>query len=288
MDFNRSQQESYKLKAPENLSLSHGTVSCDGRFYAVAENVKSKRKARVHLFDLETGQYSLLLEKENCTFTHEQFCLENTHIGDHYLMLQVNYHYDDPRDIKLGLIDVSGYSTDMQWLPVSYPNTLRCSGHQCWVSNSNKVILTVMMDESTWGNVWIAEPDKAKPHQVCRNHTYFGHISASYCGNYWIADGYHEPGTPVYIGTMSGQKYRRIFNSETIFRGEGQLGHTHLYLTADNKYVIFNSGRTGHSQVYAALIPEDIWKSLSTEGNLVERPAPEWSGDRGGNEYRRF
>jgi hypothetical protein len=46
--------------------------------------------------------------------------------------------------------------------------------------------------------------------------------------------------------------------------GSPQYTHTHPYITPGNRRVIFNSDRTGITQVYAATVPADLLEKLST------------------------
>ena len=49
--------------------------------------------------------------------------------------------------------------------------------------------------------------------------------------------------------------------SRTVIDGK-QWSHTHPYLTADNRWLIFNSTRSGHAQVYGARVPKEFLRSL--------------------------
>lgn len=283
IDYRSLERVGFDLPVSADTQLSSGTVSSDGRFYACIERSRHDG-SRVRWFDLHSGESAIVVEKEDCLFKHEQFSLENPSRDRHLLMVQANLGRGDTRDCKLGILEVPG-DGNIHWLAASDPHTLRCSGHECWIKGSDRVLFSVMYDEASWGNLWTAGLHDPSPRIVCRNHTYFGHVTSSHCGAYWLADGYHEPATPVYAGLLSGEKYRRVFNSWTMFRGAGQLGHTHLYLTADRRHVIFSSSRTGTSQVYAARVPDTFWQSLASEGALNERPAPPWSADRTGNRW---
>ena len=63
------------------------------------------------------------------------------------------------------------------------------------------------------------------------------------------------------VGSLKSGRHRRLIFSRTKYDGN-QWAHTHPYLTADNRWLIFNSTRSGHAQVYGAVVPEGFLESL--------------------------
>ena len=56
----------------------------------------------------------------------------------------------------------------------------------------------------------------------------------------------------------------RVVCEPTTTGGSAQYTHLHPYMTGDNRWVVFNSDRTGLAQVYIASIPEGFLESLET------------------------
>ncbi len=278
LDYQSLERQVYDLAIKADPSFSHGTVSCDGRYYAVVSG-SLEDGGQVHLFDLASGGHEVIWEGDNCTVTHAQFSMGAAAADRHELLLQINEHRNGVKeDIHLILVPVPGY-TPVRQLGGGTPQTLMCSGHQCWCGDAERVVFSTMYDEQAWGNLWLASVTDESARLVCRNHTYFGHVAATRCGRFWIADGHHEPETPVYAGRLDQAKYRRLFNARTRMKPKSQYGHTHLYATPDNRHIIFTSSRTGHEEVYVAVIPDYLWECLSTETLQRERRSPVWSGN---------
>lgn len=64
---------------PETGIFSYGTVSPDHRYYAVSVRTEEEQPSRVHLLDLRTGQWRLLLDKASYHAKHEQFSRDGRH-----------------------------------------------------------------------------------------------------------------------------------------------------------------------------------------------------------------
>lgn len=256
-----------ELVGPQR-GLSYGTVSQDERWYASVEmDAGDDARSNLWLWDLRTGEGRVILESEGYFCKHEQFSLD----GTNRLMLQCNFAGND--DVGLGIFDVESDAPAMRWLAASGEHTLRPSGHEAWLPGTDKVFFSTRMDEARNGNLWLVGVEDEQPEAVVNNHSYVGHVAVSRCAQYWIGDGYHEPGTPMYMGMFGHRKYRRAFDTHTGFRGK-QVDHTHPYLTADNRWLVFGSSRTGRTQVYAARLTQEFLASLAAGGTPRERPAP--------------
>ena len=66
-------------------SYSYGTVSPDHRYYAVSVTTGDD-PARVHLLDIQTGEWSILLDKPGYHAKHEQFSMD----GRNRVLIQLN------------------------------------------------------------------------------------------------------------------------------------------------------------------------------------------------------
>ncbi|MFH1614585.1 MAG: hypothetical protein ABIG61_05835 [Planctomycetota bacterium] len=164
-----------------------------------------------------------------------------------------------PQGCTLYLIDKDGKS--VQQLPVGPPYTADCTGHECFVGDTGKILFSTFLDSNSRGSLYIAGPGDQKPRLVTENKIYFGHVSASKCGKYFVVDGFKQAGTPIYLGNINTGKFRRLITSGAS-SGSPEYTHACPYMTADNKWVILNSDRTGVPQVYAASVPEKFLESL--------------------------
>lgn len=96
---------------------------------------------------------------------------------------------------------------------------------------------------------------------------HFCHVSASHCGCYWVADAWKrgeehgERQTTIVVGSMTSGKFARLCRTGGRWGGY-EPAHAHPYLTADNRWAIFGSLRTGTAQVFAAEIPDGFLQAL--------------------------
>ena len=90
---------------------------------------------------------------------------------------------------------------------------------------------------------------------------HFMHISASPDGRFFVVDD-NRTGR-LYLGCLA---TRRVlpFCDTNASCGSPQYTHTHPYITPGNRHVIFNSDRTGITQVYAAVVPQDFLAKLES------------------------
>lgn len=236
---------------------SYGTVSPDGRYYAVIVHPPDQ-PCRLDLFDLRDGSRRVLLEAANQFFKHEQFSLD----GRNRILLQANGA--EVKVVNLGVVEVDREGID--WLPLDaapltpighWPGgeryTPRCTGHEAWIGDSDRVFLSTDYDDARGVCLWSAATGDELPTAVCVDERIFGHVSASRCGRYWIADAVLEEGIPIYMGAFGSGSCRRLVTSYTQYGGP-QWSHTHPYLTADNRWLIYTSSKTGLPQVYGAEI----------------------------------
>ncbi len=238
--------EDVAVLPPERGSYSYGTVSPDHRYYAVSVTPSAGSPAEVHLLDLKTGQWSVMLAKTGYHAKHEQFSRD----GRNRVLIQLN-QMPDVKQVLLGEIEVGGHT----WLfPADRPHTPRPTGHEAWIGETREVFFSTASDPDNQGNVWRGKVGDPAPTLVHSGPLRFGHVSVSRCGRYWIGDT-GEEGVPIYIGSFASGKCRRACLSRTIYDGQ-QWSHAHPYLTADNRWLIFAARRGGHPQVYGARLAD--------------------------------
>jgi len=233
--------------------FSYGTVSQDHRYYAVSFHPEAGG-SKVLLFDLKTGKRRTLIEGTEYHFKHEQFSRD----GRNRVLIQAN-KMPDVKEVRLGALDVD--REGVQWFPADRPHTLRPTGHEAWVGTSGRILFSTASAKDSQGNVWTAALGDAVPVLVSKTTTRFGHVSVSRCGGFWIGDATGEKGVPIHIGLVKGGVHRRLAFSRTVHDGK-QWSHTHPYLTADNRWLIFNSTRSGGAQVYGARLKKGFLDSL--------------------------
>ena len=230
---------------PERGSYSYGTVSPDHRYYAVSVQPPKGGPSQVHLLDLQTRQWSVLLDKPGYHAKHEQFSRD----GRNRVLIQLN-QVPAVKVVLLSELEIGGSEKPF---PADQPYTLRPTGHEAWIGNTNRIFFSTGADATSKGNIWSSKVGDAKPTLVYEGKR-FGHVSVSRDGKYWIGDS-GEKGIPIYIGSFATGQARRVCFSRTEYDRQ-QWSHAHPYLTADNKWLIFGARRKGHPQVYGAKLKE--------------------------------
>ena len=235
-------------------NFSYGTVSPDHRWYAVSV-IRPDESRFVMRFDIATGEERVIAEStEYYHFKHEQFSND----GNNHVLIQANV-LPEVKEVHLGTLSVNG--SDMTRLACDQPHTPRPTGHEAWIGTSSSVFFSTAYDEKQRANLFTVGVGDTAPKRVIETDKHFGHVSVSRCGKYWIADTGGEEGVPIYAGKLGTGTMRRLVVSGTIHDGK-QWSHTHPYLTADNRWVIYASSRFGRPQVFGAEIPDDFWASL--------------------------
>lgn len=232
-------------------SYSYGTVSPDLRYYAVSVAPPEGGPSKVHLLDVETNRWSVLLDKPGYHAKHEQFSRD----GRNRVLIQLN-QVPGVKVVLLSELEIGGPERPF---PADQPFTLRPTGHEAWIGQTGSILFSTGSDATTKGNVWKAMVGDAKPTLVNGDHR-FNHISVSRDGMYWIGDT-GEKGIPLYIGSFATGHCKRACFSRTEYDSK-QWSHAHPYLTADNKWLIFNSRRGAHPQVYGAKLKVGWLKTL--------------------------
>ncbi len=156
------------------------------------------------------------------------------------------------------------------------------SGHMAWVGLTGKVACALGWDTAgrrhdarhPEGNVAICAAGDAKPRIYRMPEHAFYHVSVSKCGKYMVgddfmdfkADGFVSAGPGpirIVVANIETGKYRVLIKD---CQNYGIAGSSRYepdpYLTADNKYVIYNASPFGVMQVFAAQVPEGFLEGL--------------------------
>jgi len=233
--------------------FSYGTMSQDHRYYAVSVHPEGGG-SKVMLFDLKTGERRTLAQRQDYHFKHEQFSMD----GRNRVLIQAN-KMPDVKEVHLGALEVD--REGIRWFAADRPHTPRPTGHEAWVGKSERILFSTASDKDSEGNMWTAGLGDAAPVLVSKTPIRFGHVSVSRCGRYWIGDTGSGGDVPIHIGSLKSGSHRRLLFSRTKHDGK-QWSHTHPYLTADNRWLIFNSTRSGRAQVYGARLAEGFLEAL--------------------------
>lgn len=181
---------------------------------------------------------------------------------------------------KLFVIDADG--KNQRYVPAGPPITHGITGHECFVADTGRVLFSagwVQRSDYDWrhdplhpgGNLFTAKPGDRKPVLFEAPQHRFVHICASKCGRYFVADshtgvGLFENGrckpASLVIGNIETGKFRTLVEDTEGSSGGNQCTHTHPYLTADNRTVIYNADPQGIPQVFAARIPPGFLEDL--------------------------
>jgi len=242
--YDTTEVEDISVLPSEMGTFSYGTVSPDHRYYAVCVMENTVGPSKVHLLCIQTGQWRLLLDKPGYHAKHEQFSRD----GMNHVLIQLN-HQPHAEQVLLGELTIDG---EERLFPADQPHTARPTGHETWIGTSDRILFS-SRDPEKRGNMWSARVKDDRPVPVRCQAKQYCHVSVSHCGRYWIGDVISEEGIPIYIGRFGSGTCRRLALSHTVHDGK-QWSHTHPYLTADNKWLIFNSNRNGHAQVFGAAL----------------------------------
>lgn len=184
-------------------------------------------------------------------------------------------------ECRLFVIDADG--KNQHYIPAGPPITRGLTGHECFVADTGQVLFSascVHHSDYDWGhdpaypqgNLFTGVPGEPQPRLFAAPEHKFNHVCASRCGRYFVADSHTGKGlfengrckpVALVMGNLVTGKYRTLVEDTEGSGGGNQCTHTHPYLTADNRYVIYNSDPHGIPQVFAAKLPPTFLESLA-------------------------
>ncbi|KYH41508.1 MAG: hypothetical protein AYL32_004800 [Candidatus Bathyarchaeota archaeon B26-2] len=244
-----------------------GSVSPDHRYY-VNLHIPKPNLCQIIRLDLEKGEWQVIHEKRDIINPHPQY--EPSSGRDILIQHNRGGLVDEDGNIvrlvgdegaTLYLIDSGG--GNYRPLPVGKPYTNAITGHECWIGNTGRVLLTVSASPEEAvrsGNLLAVKPGDEYPHTVSKGYM-LNHISVSRDGRFFVGDAWNRPGKPIVVGSIETGRCRVLCVSGAS-GGRPQYTHPHPYFTGDNRWVIFNSDRTGIPHIYAASVSEDLLSSL--------------------------
>lgn len=284
------QKELYAEDDP-NAPLPSGSVSPDQR-YVIGMTPRLKGKGapvfQILRLDLKKQVTEVIFEHPEICNPHLQF----NPVHGRQILVQNNCGVRLKKDgsldtyqtqgCKLFVIDATG--RNQKYVPAGPPITHGITGHECFIADTGRVLFSagwIRPSEYDWrhnplhprGNLFIARPGDRKPTVFDAPQHRFNHVCASRCGRYFVADSHTGTGlfengrckpVSLVVGNFATGKFRTLVENTEGTGGGNQCTHTHPYLTADNRYVIYNADPAGIPQVYAARLPPGFLASLES------------------------
>ena len=236
--------------------------------------------------DLERKIREVIFEHPEISNPHLQFNPVN---GEQILVqnnVGVRLKKDGSRDAyqtagcKMFVIDQDG--SNQRFVPAGPPITHGVTWHESFTADTGRVLFSAgWVHDSDYdrrhsplhpqGNLFTAKPGDRKPTPFEAPQHRFNHISTSRCGRYFLADSHTGTGlfengrskpVSLVIGNLETGRFRTLVESVESVGGGNQCTHTHPYLTADNRYAIYNAVPNGIPQVFAATLPSGFLESL--------------------------
>lgn len=256
-----------------------GSMSPNNRYYVNGIQT-STGLHQVVVVDLTTREETVIAEAEDLVNPHPRF----DRMEGEYVMVQHNQGQRlDPKGCGMITFHAGGGPTlfvvrrdgsGRQELPVAKPHIpvpTGVSGHEAWIKGQPEVLISLMPgsvyeDGGKKGNLLLVRLSDKLPRVVIHDpDIYYGHVSTSRCGRYWVCDiwnrGNFGVAPAIVVGSVRTGKKAVVCDAGGYWP-TFEVGHTHPYLTADNKRIVFGSTRTGTPQVYAAELPNGLWESL--------------------------
>ena len=258
-----------------------GSVSPDGR-YLVTDRRHPDGNHDIFTFDIETGREQTIAQGFDFFNPHPRFDRQQ---GE-WVLVQHNRGFRlesgemrrvDPQ-IGVTLVLCKRDGTEQRTLPIARPFILQgVSGHEAWLKDQAAFVYSSTPldppfdDGERCGNLLLYRVGDEKP--IVLAHApdlYFGHVSTSACGRYWCCDAWNWPhdGTDccrcaprIFVGSIATRRFAALCDVGGVWP-RYENGHSHPYLSADNRHAIFTSTRTGLPQVFRATLPDRFLEGL--------------------------
>ncbi len=259
------------LPYPQTLIQS---ISVDNQWLLLAERSRTDHFATVALH-LESGQRVVVENGLDNLNPHGQFSRD--------AQPRLMYQLLQGEDNSLVPVFVREFPDGpRRQLPLGGRWSAESTGHMAWIGTTGKVACAVNWNRAQrchdprhpQGNLLIAGPDDAQPQVFPAPDCGFYHVSVSRCGRYFVCDDFMHwratglqdlrPGpTRIVMGNLQTGKHRVLVADCQNFGIAGCSRYEpDPYLTADNRFVIYNASPFGTMQVFAAAVPPAFLASL--------------------------
>lgn len=209
------------------------SVSGDQRFGLSSARLKDGNFG-IFRINLQNGKWELLYQSPDICNPHLQFRLRT---GSKILVQENRGASFDSEGSMIrpcnergvGLFFIDAASLERKDFPVGPPLTPSTTGHECWIADTDHVLVTLHQPHSDGqkrGNVMEVTPEWPKARIVFESSNVWNHVSASKCGCYFVTDCYGLPGKPILIGSIRTGK-TRILCEPTTTGGGAQYTHLH-------------------------------------------------------------
>ncbi len=247
----------------------HGAMSAHERYYAYGVALGYEPQLfGIRLLDLRTGTRAIVNTDPYICNPHTQFePSEGRQIavqhnrGCRFAADGTRLSLYGEEGVTLYLVDVPG--GEVTPLQVGPPYTNSTTGHEAWIGASKEILVSTRIGQSgntDRGNLF-AVGAGGPPRPVSGGYEFL-HVNTSVCGRFFACD---ERGKKqIVIGSIRTGKNAVLCDSEASYQ-HGQPSHAHPYLSRDLKWVVFNSDRTGRTQIHVASVPEGLLESLERD-----------------------
>ena len=243
-----------------------GTMSCDERYYAYGVVFSyDPQRFGIEVVDLRKGTREIIHEDPYICNPHTQFepsrskqVMVQHNRGCQFLPDGTRVRNVGPEGATEFLLGVpDGKVTRLQLGP---PFTPPSTGHEAWIGDTEEILISLNTSEEEArerGNLYAVRA--GSPARIVSKGYRFIHVNASVCGRFFCCDDRSTAG--IVVGSIKTGKSAFICRSESSF-GSEQPTHPHPYLSPDLKWVVFNSDRTGVTQIHAASVPDGLLGDL--------------------------
>ena len=255
------------------------SISSDGRYLLISESAGDGHFITSTL-DLQTGERHVYVDDPANRNPHAQMSLaEPARIL--YQTLVAAPGAADLDHVEVHVRDLLDDGTER--VPIGAPWTAESTGHMAWIADTGRIACTVGWDNENRrhdprhreGNLVYAAAGDERPCIFPADDFGFYHVSVSRCGQYFVCDDFmHWRATGVddgragplriVVGNFNTGKCRALLRDcQNYGIAACSRFEPDPYLTADNRYVIYNASPFGSMQVFAAEIPSDFLPSLA-------------------------
>lgn len=251
--------EAFDLSKCPRWRWSVPTISPDDRYFVGNFRVRDEIFG-LYRVELTRGTWEVFHEHQDISNPHVQFepskgqelMIQLNHGGQHDADANVIRACDE-RGATLYVIDRDGKNE--RPLPVGKPHTPGVTGHQCWIGGTGRIAMTIFENQ-----IHTVAPGDAKSRCIWKGLMYFGHMSVSSDGKYFLTDNFGGS-NKLYIGSFATGRMIAVLDSHSTCGGP-QYTHPHAYITPDNTHIIWTSERSGLPQVWSAQLPPELFAAL--------------------------